>query len=101
MKGLRAGLFALALLTTTGATCSRTARPAVPALCEPVGFEQCESKARWEGDPEDPRAWDALAGETLSQSREETRTCEVRRKALEQCLRRLDRERVIDLGRTP
>lgn len=61
----------------------------IAAQCNPIGWEVCQSRARWDADPASPQAWDALA-ETLEESRAETRTCEVRRKALEQCLKRLE-----------
>lgn len=66
----------------------------IAAQCNPIGWEVCQSRARWDADPASPQAWDALA-ETLEDSRGETRTCEVRRKALEQCLKRLERLGVI------
>lgn len=83
----------------TGATCSNGLVRGIPAQCLPIGFEECKSHARWVGDPNDPASWDNLAADTINASREETRVCEQRRKALEQCLRRLDKEHVIDLGR--
>lgn len=66
----------------------------IPAQCEPIGFEACKSQATWNADPADPNAWDALV-DTLEDSRAETRQCEVRRKALAQCLQRLEKEGVI------
>lgn len=95
----RKSLAAMSLcLLLTGCPFSALVRERIPAQCEPIGFQECKSQARWDGDPTDPKAWDQLAGETLPASREETRQCEVRRKALEQCLKRLERQHVIDLG---
>jgi hypothetical protein len=95
----RFALIALLVLVTAGwGSCTPVLRRGVPAQCDAIGFQECKSQAKWEGDPADPKAWDQLAGETLPASREETRTCETRRKALEQCLRRLDKQHVIDLG---
>lgn len=74
-------------------------RERIPAQCDPIGFQVCKSQAKWEGDPESADAWDNLGDDTLAASRAETRTCEVRRKALEQCLLRLEKQRVIDLGK--
>lgn len=88
----------VAVLVLSGMSCTRFIRAdAIPAHCNPIGFEVCKSRARWEGDPEDPRAWDGLGGDTLNESRQETRSCEIRRKALEQCLKRLEAEKVIVL----
>lgn len=88
-----------ALLVTLLAGCPRLiVRPdPIPAQCDVIGFEVCKSEAKWEGDPNDAATWDKLGQDTLNESRDETRTCEVRRKALEQCLRRLEREKVIVL----
>jgi hypothetical protein len=86
----------LALLCCTAATCQRNVRGPIPAQCDPIGYDVCKSQAKWTGDPNDPRTWDTLP-QTLRQSREETRTCEVRRKALYQCLERLQKRGVIVL----
>lgn len=96
---IRLLLVALIVLATTGMSCSRYLGRPIPAQCAPMGFEVCKSQARWAGNPNDPAAWDALAADTLSDSRAETRTCEQRRLALQQCLERLERQRLIDLGR--
>lgn len=96
MKRLIFALFAVLVLS--GMSCTRTIRPdPIPANCEPIGYEVCKSRAKWEGDPDDPRAWDNLGGDTVGASREETRTCETRRKALEQCLNRLEKAGIIVL----
>lgn len=88
----------LILLLAGWGPCSRFTRPDPPtAQCNPIGFEECKSLARWACDPEDPKCWDSLANDTLNESRGETRTCEVKRKALEQCLKRLEAEKVIVL----
>lgn len=97
MRNLATAAVLILLLAGWG-PCSRMVRPdPIAAQCNPIGFEQCKSRARWEGDPEDPRAWDNLGGDTLKQSREETRTCELRRRALDECLQRLAKEKVIVL----
>lgn len=67
----------------------------IAAQCNPIGWEQCQSRARWDADASSASAWDALA-ETLEESRAETRQCEIRRKALEQCLRRLEAQGVVN-----
>lgn len=96
MRVLLALMLVLVLCAFGG--CSPLVREGIPAQCELQGFVPCKSQARWEGDPDSADTWDNLGGDTLTQSREETRTCEVRRKSLEQCLRRLEKQRVIDLG---
>jgi len=95
---IRALLIIAMVVATTGMSCSRwLGRQGIPAQCEPIGFQECKSTVRWEGDPEDAATWDLLGEEVLPAARAETRSCEVRRKALEQCLRRLDKAGVIEL----
>lgn len=93
---MKAAVIAVALFL---AACSpaRTPPP-VEAQCDQMCFAPCKSEAKWEADPADPAAFDKLAGETVPALRAETRTCEVRRKACVQCLRRLDRHGVIFLN---
>ena len=77
--------------------CSHNLIRGIAAQCNPIGFQVCKSQARWEGDPNDAATWDNLGDDTLNASRAETRGCEVRRKALDQCLRRLAQQGVIVL----
>lgn len=93
---MRPILLAIAIMLLSG--CNRwVVRPApVPAQCEAIAYEACKSTATWEGDPNDARTWDALA-EAFNDSRDETRTCEVRRKAAEQCLKRLESAGIVVL----
>jgi hypothetical protein len=79
----------LLVLVLSGSTCQRRAELPIPASCNPMCRETCASRARWEGNAEDPGAWDSLASDTLGASRAETRECEVRRKACDQCIQRL------------
>lgn len=84
------------------AACSRNTRP-VPAQCNPICFLPCvaangDAGVRWEAVPSDPAAWDALGGEVVPALADKLRVCEVRRLACEQCLRRLDDAKVIQLG---
>lgn len=93
----------LVALLCTGASCSRFVRgEAVPAECEAVCFLPCtvngDTGVRWEADPNDPQAWDELAGGTTEVLATKLRTCDARRGACVQCLRRLHRHGVIDLG---
>lgn len=90
-------LLAIALLTGCSTRAAR--RPAIPAQCEAMCFVPCKDDVRWNADPNDPGAWDILAGEVVPALRDKLATCEVRRKACEQCLQRLDKAKVIDLGR--
>ena len=69
----------------------------VPAQCDAVCYvddktaddSACASRAKWEGDPKDPAAIDALIYGTVPQLRKETWTCGVRLKACQQCIDRL------------
>jgi hypothetical protein len=94
---IRIALALLLILPLAGCPWNALVRERVPAQCDGQCFVPCASRAVWQGDPDSADTWDNLPA-TLEDSRLETRTCEVRRKACEQCLRRLDRERVIDLG---
>ncbi|MGH8073659.1 MAG: hypothetical protein ACREO4_06250 [Lysobacter sp.] len=73
----------------------------VPAQCNPICFLPCTSDGdpgvRWEADPNDPAAWDALGEEVIPALTGVANTCELRRKACDQCLRRLDDAGVIKL----
>lgn len=91
----------VAVFLLTGATCSRSTRP-VPAQCNPICLLPCvaengDSGVRWEADPSDPAAWDALGGEAVPALADKLRVCEVRRQACVQCLRRLEKAKVIKL----
>lgn len=55
----------------------------------------CASRAKWEGDPKDPAAIDALIYGTVPQLRKETWTCGVRLKACQQCIERLKKAGVV------
>lgn len=74
-------------------------RPAVPAQVDPLCFQPVKDNVRWTGNPDDPAAWDALAGDVVPTLRSKIGEAEVHRKACEQALRRLDKAKVIDLGR--
>lgn len=90
-------------LFLTGASCTPLERGAVPAECETICFMRCTNEAgdtgvRWRSEPETADAWDALGGEVVPALAERVRICETRRTACVQCLRRLHRAEVIDLG---
>lgn len=96
---MRAVLFAL-LAVPLLAACGRNTRP-VPAQCNAVCFAPCaadgDTGVRWEADPNNPAAWDALGGEVVPALADKLRVCEVRRQACEQCLQRLEAAKVIKL----
>lgn len=78
------------------------ARPPGPvtAHCDALCFAACveadgDTGVRWQGEPVDPAAWDALGDDVVDQLTQKLRSCEVRRRACVQCLDRLERERVI------
>lgn len=82
-------------------SCSRLTRP-VPALCSPICMTPCtgadgDTGVRWSAAADDPAAFDGLAGDVVPALADRLRVCEVRRQACEQCLRRLDKARVIKL----
>ena len=75
----------------------------VPAQCDALCYvddktnedSACASRAKWEGDPKDPAAIDALIYGTIPQLRNETWTCGVRLKACQQCIDRLVKAGVV------
>lgn len=83
--------------------CARVpARPEpITAQCDAICYRQdsadkpCESRARWEADPQSPQAFDALVYEVIPALRAETWQCGVRLKACQQCLQRLKAAGVI------
>lgn len=93
-------IIAIALLL---AGCPLQRAEPVPAQCNPICFLPCTSDGdpgvRWEADPNSAEAWDALAGEVVPALTDKANTCELRRKACDQCLRRLDQAGAIELGR--
>jgi hypothetical protein len=101
---IRALLLALVVLVTAGfGSCGggvRTDRAAVDAHCESICFMPCvtedgDTGVRWDAEPGDAAAFDALGGEVVPLLGEKLRTCEVRRRACATCLERLEREGVI------
>ena len=97
MQSVILAVLSILLLTAWG-PCSPKVPAPIEAACDQMCFVDCRSTAQWGGDPSDPKAWDALAGETVPALREETRQCNVKRKACVECLRRLDRHGVIFLN---
>lgn len=72
----------------------------VPAQCEASCFVPCVDAAgdtgvRWEADPADPAAWDALGEDVTDRLATKLRTCDTRRQACVQCLERLEHAEVI------
>jgi hypothetical protein len=101
---IRLVLVTLVVLVTAGfGSCGggvRKDRAAVDAHCDSICFVPCvgdggDTGVRWEGDPQDPHAFDALGGEVVPVLGEKLRTCEVRRRACAQCLEHLQHEGVI------
>lgn len=99
MKGLL--IIAIALLLVGFGPCSRNVKR-VPAQCNQICFLPCTTAdgdvgVRWEADPTDPAAFDALGNQVIPALTGKLLQCEVRRKACAQCLQRLDHEKVIEL----
>lgn len=99
-------LVAVVMLLLTGwGPCTRVVRPdPIQAQCAAMCYvvdtgapegSACASRARWEGDPKDPKAIDGLIYGTVSALRKETWTCGVRLKACQQCIDRLEKAGVI------
>lgn len=102
MRALAAACLVALLLT--GATCQRRNALPVDAQCNQICFSPCVSDSgdtgvRWEADPNDPKAWDELAGEggPLEYLSDRLRTCDAHRHACVQCLQRLERAGQIKL----
>lgn len=94
-------VIAMALLLVGFGPCSRNVKR-MPAQCNQICFLPCTTAdgdvgVRWEADPIDPAAFDALGEEVIPALTEKLRQCEVRRKACAQCLQRLDKAKVIEL----
>lgn len=94
-------LSAVLLLLTGWGSCS-TKPEAVPALCDAQCFRPCvgegeDTGVRVLGDPAAASTWDEIGGDVNQQLANRLRQCDVRRKACEQCLQRLDKQDVIQL----
>lgn len=74
-------------------------RPAVPAQVDASCFQSVVDTVRWTGNPESAATWDVLGKHVIPDLRAEVKTAELHRLACEQALRRLDKAKVIDLGR--
>jgi hypothetical protein len=86
-----------AILLLTG--CPLVRSNPVPAQIDPLCFAPVKDDVRWEGDPNDASTWDNLGGEVVPALREKLGESEVHRQACVQGLKRLDKAKVIDLGR--
>jgi hypothetical protein len=78
----------------------------IPAQCDAVCFVPCVGKdedtgVRVTGNPDDAGTWDEIGGDALDTLARKLRTCDVGREACVKCLNRLDKAKVIDLGRDP
>lgn len=95
----------LILLLAGWGPCTRVVRSdPVQAQCDAMCYavdkdapenSSCASRARWDGDPGDPGAWNQLTQGTVPELRGETWQCGVRLKACQQCLDRLQKAGVI------
>lgn len=92
-------LAATACLLLAGCGSLLTRRPPVAAQVDASCFQAVVDSVRWTGDPNDPATWDILGGEVVPALRAEVATADAHRLACEQALRRLDKAKVIDLGR--
>jgi hypothetical protein len=95
---MRLSVILLALLL---AGCGHFTKPAAPvgdagAMC----YQKCtpsltDTGVRWNGDPEDPAAWDALGDEVLSTLSRMLLTCEARRQECSGFIQSLKKRGVI------
>lgn len=87
------------LLTGCGGIRNWIKPPPVPATCASECFAPCDTtRPLWEPvNPEDPAAWDDIRPQVVEPLVKNLRTCEVRRRACESCLRRLEQAAVIAL----
>lgn len=90
---------ALVCLLLAGCGSFLVRRPAVPAQVDASCFQSVVDTVRWTGNPQDPATWDILGGEVVPALRAEVATADAHRLACEQALRRLDKAKVISLGR--
>lgn len=100
---MRAIIYLLIAFLLTGASCTSLQRGKMPAQCEAICFIPCtdadgDTGVQWLSDSNTPQAWDDLGGDVLPELAKRVRQCEVSRTACVQCLRRLHRAEVIDLG---
>lgn len=95
-------ILAVALAALLLTSCGSGVRGRVPAGCDAMCFAPCvgadgDTGVRWEADPADPGAFDALGGDVTPALAGKLRTCELRRRACAECLQRLDKHGVIAL----
>ena len=84
-------LAACLVLCACNAAPTRTPAPAVPAQCDARCLTACDAtNPRWDVDPEDPKAWDALGDQVIAPLIAQRDTCEQHRAACVQCLQRLE-----------
>ncbi len=74
----------------------------VPAQCDAMCFQRCvgegeDTGVRVTADPAAAGTWDQIGEDVVGQLAGKLRSCDVRRNACVQCLRRLDKQRVIQL----
>lgn len=75
-------------------------RDPIPAQCNAICYTPCvdedgDTGIRWVGNYTDPKLWDSLSEDVTIPLAEKLRQCETRRKACEQCLDRLEEQKVI------
>ena len=95
-------ILALAIILSSCNTVRSVKPDPALAQCNSVCFVPCvkpdgDTGIRWDGTPTDPAMFDRLADEVALPLGEKLRVCETRRKACEQCLKRLEDNGVIQL----
>lgn len=92
----------VALLVVLAGCASGPPAGAIPALCDARCFAPCvgergDTGVRWASAADDPAAFDALGESVIPALAEKLRDCELRRRACDQCLRRLRQRGVIEI----
>lgn len=74
-------------------------RSPIPSQCNAICYVKCaegsDTGVRWNADYNDPKAWDSLAADTIGKLTQKLLVCEKHRAACEQCLNRLEEQKVI------
>lgn len=95
-----AAFLILAAVLASGCKHFVASKVPVAAQCNAICYTPCvdekgDTGIQWLGDYTDPKAWDALSEDVLEPLATKLRECEKRRKACNQCLDRLEEQKVI------
>ncbi len=72
-------------------------REPVDAHCDKMCFDECKvGGIPWEGDPLDPKTWDALTEVVLPGLKDQIKECNTQRRACVKCLNNLEEHKAIN-----